>query len=121
MIGGMGIPLGGIVASSHARTRARREDLVLPRIFRERGSSALRAEVEEALRRGSGLRRREWLLCAPISPQRVAEDRVTAYFAGLDARELSRGRDAVRFAAVLFSWGDVARETVFRDGHPAGR
>ena len=28
--------------------------------------------------------------------------------------------DEVRFAAALFSWGDVARDTVFADAPPSG-
>ena len=41
-------------------------------------------------------------------------DRVTSFMDSLRLEELNR-RSAVRFAAALFSWGDVARETVFSD------
>lgn len=44
----------------------------------------------------------------------VAE-RVEQFFEDLDATKLSSGTSAVRFAAVLFSWGDVARATIFKD------
>lgn len=41
-------------------------------------------------------------------------DRLTAFMESLRAEDLGR-RDSVRFAAALFSWGDVARDTIFGD------
>ena len=43
------------------------------------------------------------------------EERVRAYLAGLPLDDLNRRSGAIRFAAALFSWGDVARDTVFAD------
>ena len=40
-----------------------------------------------------------------------------AYLAALPLDLLNRRTGAIRFAAALFSWGDVARDTVFAD-HP---
>ena len=45
-------------------------------------------------------------------------DRISAYLRGLDLDELNRHESPIRFAAALFSWGDVARETVFADNEP---
>ena len=45
------------------------------------------------------------------------EERVRAYLAALPLDLLNRRTGAIRFAAALFSWGDVARDTVFAD-HP---
>lgn len=42
-------------------------------------------------------------------------DRVSAYLHRLALTDLSQRHGPVRFAAALFSWGDVARETVFAD------
>ena len=42
-------------------------------------------------------------------------DRLKLFMKSLRVEELNR-RTAVRFAAALFSWGDVARDTIFRDG-----
>ena len=41
--------------------------------------------------------------------------RVTEYLHSLSLDELNRRDGAIRFAAALFSWGDVARETIFAD------
>ena len=41
-------------------------------------------------------------------------DRVTRFMESLRVEELNR-RSSVRFAAALFSWGDVARDTVYGD------
>lgn len=35
-------------------------------------------------------------------------------------RDVLRQQEAVRFAAALFSWGDVARDTIYRDDSKAG-
>ncbi|MSQ31227.1 MAG: hypothetical protein EXR64_04265 [Dehalococcoidia bacterium] len=42
-------------------------------------------------------------------------DRIAAYLRELDLDELNQQQTPIRFAAALFSWGDVARETVFAD------
>ena len=42
-------------------------------------------------------------------------DRVAGFTHALSLEELNRLTSSVRFAAALFSWGDVARDTVFRD------
>src|SRR5262249_31957645 len=44
----------------------------------------------------------------------VAE-RVTAYLDAVDLAMLNAQGSPIRFAAALFSWGDVARDTVFAD------
>jgi hypothetical protein len=44
-------------------------------------------------------------------------DRVTAFMQNLRIDDLD-GRSSVRFAAALFSWGDVAKDAIFRDGDP---
>jgi len=44
----------------------------------------------------------------------VAEQ-VEQYLGSLPLEDLNRGDGAIRFATALFSWGDVARETVFAD------
>lgn len=41
--------------------------------------------------------------------------RVEAYLCELPLADLNRRPGPIRFAAALFSWGDVARETVFAD------
>ncbi|MGE3961612.1 MAG: hypothetical protein AB7F65_08035 [Dehalococcoidia bacterium] len=41
--------------------------------------------------------------------------RLADFMHGLLAADLAERRGQVRFAAALFSWGDVARETVFND------
>jgi len=43
------------------------------------------------------------------------EQRVRTYLGGLPLEELSGRPTGVRFAAALFSWGDVARDTIFAD------
>lgn len=43
------------------------------------------------------------------------ESRLQEYLHGLPLEELNRRRGAIRFAAALFSWGDVARDTIFTD------
>ena len=45
----------------------------------------------------------------------VAE-RVAEYVRSLDLEVLNQREGPIRFAAALFSWGDVARETIFADG-----
>ena len=42
-------------------------------------------------------------------------DRVTAFLEGLSLATLNEGGEPVRFAAALFSWGDVARATLYAD------
>jgi hypothetical protein len=42
-------------------------------------------------------------------------DRVAGFMQSIRLEEINRRRQGVRFAAALFSWGDVAREAVFRD------
>ncbi len=44
-------------------------------------------------------------------------DRLAEYLRGLAVSDLDERSGPIRFAAALFSWGDVARETVFSD-HP---
>lgn len=44
-------------------------------------------------------------------------DRVTTFMQSLRVEDLD-GRSAVRFAAALFSWGDVAKDAIFRDAEP---
>jgi hypothetical protein len=41
-------------------------------------------------------------------------DRVTAFMQNLRVDDLDQ-RSSVRFAAALFSWGDVAKDAIFRD------
>ncbi len=43
-------------------------------------------------------------------------ERLGAYMRSLPLGELNNRKGPIRFAAALFSWGDVARETVFTDG-----
>ena len=47
-------------------------------------------------------------------PEGVAE-RVTAFVRGLDLDAVNGLNGGVRFAAALFSWGDVAREAIYTD------
>ena len=42
-------------------------------------------------------------------------DRVMAFLEGLSLPTLNEGGEPVRFAAALFSWGDVARATLYAD------
>lgn len=42
-------------------------------------------------------------------------DRLASYLEGLAVSDLGYRSGVIRFAAALFSWGDVARETVFTD------
>ncbi len=42
-------------------------------------------------------------------------ERVTAFLEGLSLRALNEPGEPVRFAAALFSWGDVARATLYAD------
>ena len=136
-------------------------------------SDPLRAQVEEAVQAGTGLRKGEWLLaegaCSPEAVAEVAEAivqwcreqmrgtrtpygidqmalavacavpggapvasatfgvfrpaefhrengvgaRVSAFVQGLPLDEVEP--TPLRFAAALFSWGDVARDTIYRD------
>ena len=43
------------------------------------------------------------------------EQRVRTYLAELPLGDLNRRTGGIRFAAALFSWGDVARDTIFAD------
>lgn len=43
------------------------------------------------------------------------EERVRTYLCDLPLEVLNRRAGAIRFAAALFSWGDVARDTIFAD------
>lgn len=43
------------------------------------------------------------------------EQRVRTYLAELPLDDLNRRTGGIRFAAALFSWGDVARDTIFAD------
>lgn len=45
--------------------------------------------------------------------------RVEAYLHALPLADLNRRDGPIRFAAALFSWGDVARDTVFADEPPS--
>ena len=45
---------------------------------------------------------------------------VEAYLHGLPLNALNRRAERIRFAAALFSWGDVARDTLFRDEDARG-
>ena len=47
-------------------------------------------------------------------PDGVAE-RVAEFVGAVDLERLNAMRGGVRFAAALFSWGDVAREAIFVD------
>lgn len=42
-------------------------------------------------------------------------DRIAEFLAGLDPQDLNDGTEPLRFAAALFSWGDVARAVLFED------
>lgn len=42
-------------------------------------------------------------------------DRLRDYLVALAGSELQQPRGVVRFAAALFSWGDVAKDTVYSD------
>ncbi len=42
-------------------------------------------------------------------------DRLTHFLHSIHLEDLNRRSTGVRFAAALFSWGDIARETVFAD------
>jgi hypothetical protein len=42
-------------------------------------------------------------------------DRVGHFLRSIHLEDLNRRRTHVRFAAALFSWGDIARETIFSD------
>jgi hypothetical protein len=43
------------------------------------------------------------------------EERVRSYLSDLPLEDLNRRSGGIRFAAALFSWGDVARDTIFAD------
>ncbi len=43
------------------------------------------------------------------------EQRIRAYLVGLPLEQLNRRAGEIRFAAALFSWGDIARDTIFSD------
>lgn len=42
-------------------------------------------------------------------------DRIAEFLVGLDPRDLNQGAEPLRFAAALFSWGDVARAVLFEE------
>jgi len=46
--------------------------------------------------------------------------RLEAYLHELPLDQLNQRNGDIRFAAALFSWGDVARETVFADEDGSG-
>ena len=46
-------------------------------------------------------------------------DILTRFMASLRVEELNR-RAAIRFAAALFSWGDIARDTIYHDDDTDG-
>ncbi len=43
------------------------------------------------------------------------EQRIREYLAELPLDDLNRRTGSIRFAAALFSWGDIARDTIFAD------
>ncbi|MEI6137064.1 MAG: hypothetical protein WCQ48_06575 [Chloroflexota bacterium] len=148
---------------------------MLSALLRRFRPDPLRAQVEDSIRRGTGLSKQEWLLgdaplrasdieeladqliiwcrnriaatrrpygidqvalaiaCAEPGGQPLAsttfgvfrpiefyeesgvEERVRAYLAGLSLIDLNRRSGGIRFAAALFSWGDIARDTIFAD------
>ena len=148
---------------------------MLLRFLRRLRRDPLRARVEASIRRGTGLRKGEWLLeemppdaarvetvatdivewcrqqigqtrrpygidqlalavaCAEPGGDAIASatfgifkpvdfyrdggvgERVGAFIRDTGAVQLQDRSGAVRFAAALFSWGDVARETIFGD------
>lgn len=146
---------------------------LLSRLVRRFRRDRLRAEVEASLKRGTGLRKEEWLLHTPMASgslertagevidwcqEKIGETRrpygvdqmalaiacaepggdpiasktfgvfrpvdfyreggisenVEEFFREFHETELNE-RGAIRFAAVLFSWGDVARDTIFKE------
>lgn len=147
---------------------------MLSRLLRRFRPDPLRARVEASIRRGTGLRKNEWLIDElPIDRADIEEtlerildwcrdeishtrrpygidqmalavacaepggvtfasatfgifrpvefyqengvaERVAHFMDSLHVEELNQ-RPAIRFAAALFSWGDVAHDTVFRD------
>ena len=154
---------------------------MLLRFLRKLRRDPLRARVEASIRRGTGLRKGEWLLTEmPADAERVASlateivdwcqeqigdtrrpygvdqlalavacaepggdpiasatfgifrpidfyrdggvsQRVSDFIRDTGSEHLEERDSTVRFAAALFSWGDVARETIFNDdeGKPA--
>ncbi len=48
-------------------------------------------------------------------------DRVSEFVVQLDLERVNSVRGGVRFAAALFSWGDVARDAIFTDGADQAR
>jgi hypothetical protein len=152
---------------------------VLSRFLRRLQRDPLRARVEQSIRRGTGLRKGEWLLtempadaarynalasdvvewcqreigdtrrpygidqlalavaCAEPGGDSIASatfgifrpvdfyreggvaERVAEFIRCTGAEALLHRDDSVRFAAALFSWGDVARDTIFSDDEPA--
>ena len=149
--------------------------VVLSRLLARFQPDSLRDRVEDSIRRGTGLRRGEWLrddspldeaaiervtdellewcreqiastrrpygidqlalavACAVPGDQPIASqtfgvfrpvefyaeggvaERVASFMRSVRVEELNRRGTAIRFAAALFSWGDVARETMFND------
>lgn len=120
---------------------SRREWLMGPDLLSEQDMHRLSEEIAEWCRERMAVSRRPYgidqmalaVACAepggsPIAsttfgvfrpvefytPDGVAE-RLEAYLRALAEGELAERRGVVRFAAALFSWGDVARDTVFAD------
>lgn len=148
---------------------------MLFRLFNRSRTALVRAQVEQSIQAGTGLRQREWMLeTGPHGPQDVAAlaesmadwcrdqiretrrpygidqltlavacaepggesiasatfglfrpvdfyreggvgDQLLDFVEGVPPSALAR-LPQVRFAAVLFSWGDVARDTIYREG-----
>lgn len=151
------------------------EDRVLSRLIRRFRRDPLRASVEESIRRGTGLRRSEWILddlpidetavttvaehilewcrdeiagarrpygidqmalaaaCAEPGGALLASasfgvfrplefyqedgvgEQLERFIHSVPIDEMNRRDTPVRFAAALFSWGDVARDTIYSD------
>ena len=149
--------------------------VVLSRLLAKFQPDSLRDRVEGSIRRGTGLRRGEWLLddppldeaaiehatndllewcreqiastrrpygidqmalavaCAVPGGQPIASqtfgvfrpvefyeeggvaERVASFMRSIRVEEINRRGTPIRFAAAMFSWGDVARETMFND------
>lgn len=148
---------------------------MLGKLFERFRPPTVRAQVESAIRRGTGLHRNEWEIAGPdgasdalavIAEEMVAwcreemsrtrrpygidqlalavacareggpvvssetfgvfrpvdfyteggiAERIDAFVHAVPETEFTAGPWPMRFAAALFSWGDVARETVFAD------
>ena len=170
-----GFPLREHPAHCARTVDAKGRWIVLSRLFAKFQPDPLRERVEDSIRRGTGLRRGEWLLddppvgeaaiehvtdellewcrgqiantrrpygidqlalavaCAVPGGQPLASqtfgvfrpvefyaeggvaDRVASFMRSIRVEEINRRATPIRFAAALFSWGDVARETMFDD------